>query len=218
MHDLDRISMELRPDADSLEFEDTEIFDESSAFSYDGETAFTEQEELALVEELLSLSSEEELDQFLGNLIKKAVGGIKKAMPILKPLGGILKGVAKKALPFVGGALGTMIPVPGVGTALGTALGSAIGNALETELALAAPEEREYRAARTFVRMAQTAARRAARCPPTQNPVAAAKAAVVAAAKQHLPSTSQPQSGGYASAAQGGRWIRRGRKIIILGV
>ena len=36
--------------------------------------------------------------------------------PIGRALGGILKGVAKKALPVVGGALGSMV-APGVGTA-----------------------------------------------------------------------------------------------------
>lgn len=215
MHDLDRISLELQPD--SSEFADTEMSEEYPGYA--GEAGAAQEEEQALVEELLSVASEEELDLFLGKLIGKAVGGIKRAMPVLKPLGGILKGVAKKALPFVGGALGTMIPVPGVGTALGTALGSAIGNALEVDLEMAPPEEREIRAARCFVRLARTAARNAARAQPSVNPVAAAKAAVTAAAKQHIPSLNASGSSiAPAACRNSGRWIRRGRKIILLGV
>jgi uncharacterized protein (DUF697 family) len=60
---------------------------------------------------------------------------------IAKPLGGVLKGVAKKALPFVGGALGSIIPIPGVGTAVGTAVGSAASKLLEAELEGLSPED-----------------------------------------------------------------------------
>ena len=70
------------------------------------------------------------MEQFLGNVFKKVWKGIKK---IAKPLGGVLKSVAKKALPFVGSALGSFIPIPGVGTAIGGALGTAVSKALELE-------------------------------------------------------------------------------------
>ena len=81
-----------------------------------------EVEELELAAELLSISSEEELDQFLGKLFKRVWKGVKKVGrfvgKVASPLGKVLKGIAKKALPFVGGALGSFIPIPGVGTAL----------------------------------------------------------------------------------------------------
>src|SRR5438067_1817987 len=60
----------------------------------------TEAQELELASELLEISSEAELEQFLGGLIKK-VGGFMKS-PIGQALGGVLKNVAKKALPVVG--------------------------------------------------------------------------------------------------------------------
>ena len=49
----------------------------------------------------------------------------KVASTVAKPLGGMLKGLAQKALPFVGGALGSI--VPGVGTAIGTTVGTSSG-------------------------------------------------------------------------------------------
>lgn len=88
---------------------------------------FGEEEELQLAMELLEVASEEELEQFLGNVFKSVWKGVKKVgstiAKVAKPLGGALKAMAKTALPFVGGALGSMIPIPGVGTALGSALG-----------------------------------------------------------------------------------------------
>ena len=92
----------------------------------------TETQELALALELLEVSSEADLEQFLGKVFK-SIGKVAKGL-VKGPLGGVLKSIAKKALPFIGGALGSFIPIPGVGTALGTALGSAASKALETEM------------------------------------------------------------------------------------
>ncbi|HEX3140859.1 MAG TPA: hypothetical protein VHQ87_12445, partial [Rhizobacter sp.] len=128
----------------------------------DGESPFSEAEETELALELLSVASEEELDQFLGKLFKGAWKGLKKVGSavgkIAKPLGGALKGLAKTTLPFVGGALGSFIPIPGVGTALGTALGSAVSSALEAEFSELEAEEQEFEMAKRFVRIAGTAA------------------------------------------------------------
>ncbi len=127
-------------------------------FSYELPAPFSEQEETELALELLSVTSEAELEQFLGNVFRKAWQGIRK---VARPLGGALKGIAKAALPMVGGALGSFIPIPGVGTALGSALGGAISKALEVELnemGELAQEDREFEMARRFVRIAGTAA------------------------------------------------------------
>eukprot|EP01032_Pedospumella_encystans_P000272 gene272-307_t len=90
------------------------------------EGPFNEAQEMELALELMSVTSDAELDQFLGGLFKGALKGLKKVGSaigkVAKPLGGALKGIAKKALPFVGGALGSFIPIPGVGTAIGSAL------------------------------------------------------------------------------------------------
>ncbi len=196
-----------------------------------GETAygspFSEAEEIELAAELLSISSEEELDQFLGKLIKGAWKGIKKAGKfvgkIAKPLGGVLKGVAKAALPLVGGALGSFIPIPGVGTALGSALGGALSKALELEFGELETEEQELEVARRVVRIAGTAARQAALADPDTDPQIAVKNALMAAARRHVPNLpasvtgSGLMTGGTRGHGQTGRWIRQGRTIVVLG-
>ena len=127
---------------------------------------------MALAAELLSVASEEELDLFLGKQVKGAFRKLKKVGrfvgKIAKPLGGVFKGVVKAALPFVGGALGSFIPIPGVGTALGTALGGAVSKALEMELGELSQDEQEFEIARRFVRLAGTAHVRLLRLLPTR--------------------------------------------------
>lgn len=185
------------------------------------ESPFDEAEELELATQLLEINDEAELDQFIGKLLKKAWGGIKK---IARPLGGVLKAVAKKALPFVGGALGSLIPIPGVGTAVGTALGSAVSKALEAELETIEPEDREFELARRFVRLAGAAAQHAANMQPGQNPQALAQHAVLAAARQLLPPTASMAgettfpSAGATGGRRRGRWIRRGNAITLIGL
>src|SRR5947208_2773753 len=67
-----------------------------------------------LASELLEVRSDQELDHFLGSLFRKVAGTIGKVIksPVGQALGGILKQVAKKALPIAGGALGTFVGGP----------------------------------------------------------------------------------------------------------
>jgi uncharacterized protein (DUF697 family) len=173
--------------------------------------------------ELLAVSSEAEMDQFLGKIWK----GIKKVgsfvgKRILRPLGGALKAVAKKALPLVGGALGSFIPIPGVGTAIGSALGSAVSKALELEYGELNAEEAEFEMARRFVRIAATAAQQAASAPPEVDPVTAVNAALIAAARRHVPNAELSELEGTSSGAgalrSSGQWVRQGRSIVLHGV
>lgn len=185
------------------------------------ERPLDEAEELELAAQLLEIDNEAELDQFIGKLIKKIGRGIKK---IARPLGNVLKTVAKQALPFVGSALGSFIPIPGVGTAIGGALGSALSNALEAELEGLDPEERELELARRFVRLVGVAARHAAQMPEGQHPPAQAQQAVLAAARQILPQTAALAgetvfpSAGKGRSRQHGRWVRRGKAITLIGL
>jgi uncharacterized protein (DUF697 family) len=212
----------------------------------DAESPLSQEEEMNLAAELLGVSEDAELDQFLGKVFKsvgKAVGGIVKS-PIGKVLGGALKGIAKKALPMVGGALGSFIPIPGVGTAVGTALGTAASNLFEVPLQGETQEEQEFDLARHFVRLAGSAAKVATKIAPGFDPASAAKAALAAAAKRYAPGLlnllgevgptgpARPNgavgigarkgmpAAGAAPARPGssGRWIRRGHRIILLGV
>ena len=185
-----------------------EFEEEASVGATASESPFSEAEETELAMELLSVSSEAELDQFLGKLLKgvKSVGSA--VGKIARPLSGALKGLAKKALPFVGGALGSFIPIPGVGTAVGSALGSAVSKALEAELAGLEVEEQEVEMARRFVRIAGTAAEQAAHAATSRDPQAAVRSAVLSAARRHLPELDGDSTG---------RWVRRGNQIVILG-
>lgn len=187
------------------------------------EAPFSEAEEMDLAAELLSVASEEELDLFLGKLVKGAFRGLKKvgrfASKIAKPLGGVLKGVAKAALPFVGGALGSFIPIPGVGTALGSALGGALSKALEMELGELSQDEQEFEIARRFVRLAGTAARQAAQASPDEDEQEMLEMALIDAARRHLPKLPpipypSPASG---QGARTGRWVRRSNGIVVFG-
>ena len=147
---------------------------------------FSEEQELALAMELMAVQSEAELERFLGKMFKGVWKGIKK---VAKPLGGILKGIAKKALPFVGGALGSFIPIPGFGTALGRALGGALSKALEMEMAAMPGVDRELEAARRFVRIAGSAAQAAGEGDGSPQAV---RRAVLQALRTHAPRFGQP--------------------------
>ncbi|HKP87227.1 MAG TPA: hypothetical protein VJZ26_14075 [Blastocatellia bacterium] len=210
----------FKPERFEFAFEDeTEVYGET-------ESPFSEAEEMELALELLEISSEAELDHFLGNVFKKVGQGLKK---IAKPLGGILKSVAKKALPIVGGALGSFIPIPGVGTMIGRAVGTAASNLFEVELEGMSQEEQELEMARRYVRLAGGAAVRAARAPSGISPYAAARWGVRSAAQRYAPGLYRrrprrprgPVSRGYypgyavEPSLVNGRWIRRGPTIEI---
>lgn len=226
MHNIDRTQLGWETGETGYEYS-PEMYGEAEEETYgeayfETEGPFSEAEEMELAAELLSVSSEEELDQFLGGLFKKVTSGLGKAFksPIFRPLGGILKGIAKKALPIAGGALGSLIPIPGVGTALGTAVGSAAGKMFGLELEGMSEEDQEFEIARRYVRLAGDAAQEAANAPQNVPPQHAAQAAVVSAAQKHAPGlVSAPSAVGLpGQMKRSGRWIRRGRAIIILGL
>jgi hypothetical protein len=161
--------------------------------------------ELELAQELLAITSEAELEDFLGNLVR-SVGRRASSFirsPIGKALGGVLRNVAKTALPMVGSAIGSFV-APGLGTAIGGKLGSMAGNLLEAEeLETMGESEAELEAARRYVSWARGTTRNAMRAPYGANPNAAVRAAAVASARRHAPALLRPQ--------MGGSWRRRRR-------
>jgi uncharacterized protein (DUF697 family) len=175
------------------------------ALTGESEGPLSESQEVELAAELLEVTSEDELEEFLGNLIKgvaKGVGGIIRS-PIGQQLGGILKGVAKKALPIVGGALGSFV-APGVGTAIGSKLGSMASNLFEMETEGMSHEQAQFEVARRYVRFASTAAQRAATAPRSAPPRQVVQRAVTTAARQHAPGLlrgTRP-GGGYSRGGQ----------------
>ena len=180
-----------------------------------GAGVLTEIDEMELAAQLLEIRDERELDQFLGGLIRKvgrAVGKVVRS-PIGRAIGGALKGVVKTALPIAGGALGTFVGGP-LGTAVGSSLASAAGRALGLELEGLSPEDREFEAARQFVRFAGAAVNNAA-LSTSSDPVAAAQSAIAAAARRFAPGLTRGPTASVP-AMRGGRWIRQGRNIVVV--
>ncbi|MFJ9628726.1 hypothetical protein ACIRU8_13615 [Streptomyces sp. NPDC101175] len=157
------------------------------------ESPFNEEEEVQLATELLGVTSEEELEQFLGNWLRAAArkaGGILRSS-VGKPLGGILKNVAKQALPAIGGALGTAIGGPGIGTAIGAKAGDLVSNLFEVEGEGIDHEEYEFETARRFVALSGAAARNAAFGSRRLAPRALAQQAVHSAARRYAPGVAR---------------------------
>lgn len=195
--------------------------------NYNAESPFNELQELELAAELLEVQNEEELDQFLGGLLKKAVPQVGKFLksPAGKAVGGFLKGAVKKALPIAGKVLGNMV-VPGLGGMIGGQLAGGIGSALGLELEGLSNEDREFEVAKQLVRLGGSAATLAAATPGNAS---AAKQAVISAAKAHAPGLVKSgggcacgNSGGQCDCgshiAQSGRWERRGGQVVLLGL
>lgn len=155
-----------------------------------GETDLGEEMEAELVDELLEITTEAELEQFLGKLARGVISGASKFLtsPVGAAVKGVLRKVAKTALPMVGGAIGSFI-APGVGTALGSKLGSMAGGLLEAEEAESMGEaEAEYEAARRYIRFARSTIRNGYYAPRGIPSRSVARAAAVTAARRHAPS------------------------------
>jgi len=207
MHDMDRRYLEA----------ESEAFEFTAEGEFSGEI-FGEGEINELATELMSVSSEVELDHFLGGLIKKVGGAVGRFVksPLGQQLGGMLKGVAKQALPMVGSALGNLV-VPGVGGMIGGKLASAAGSALGLELEGLSQEDREFEVAKQFVRLASDATRTALAAPQTASASAVARDAIAKAAQRYAPGLLGSPSG-QPNGGLSGRWVRRGRKIVLYGV
>jgi len=231
MHDMDRTSLEFGQEmgyeGEQFEFGQGEWSGEGGLLS--------EALEMELATELLSVTNEAELEQFLGNFLRKAASAVGSAIksPIGQAVGGVLKGVAKRALPLAGGALGAFVGGPlgaRIGSGLASAAGSALGLEAEGELS---GEDREFDGARTFVKLAADTVNRAAQAR-GGDPRQIAMQAATAAARQHAPGLLgiNPQQAGQGQAGSGfgsgfgaagaqrgatGRWVRQGRRIVLYG-
>lgn len=247
MHDIDRTQLEAEWEIDpygSSEFEseyELEYDDEfESEFEYEDEleayqgmngqymaseyehefgyeNIFDEAEEMELAAELLEVMDDEELEQFLGKLIKRASRKVKKA--VRGRAGRFLKrglrGLAKKALPIAGGAVGSLFGGP-AGGAIGSRLASRAGSLFGLELEGLSPEDQEYEVARRYVRLAGDAAKKAAMAPASAPPQIVAKKAIASAAKKHAPGLVATA---MRKASKGrGMWKRKGNSIVLYNV
>jgi hypothetical protein len=216
-------SYESELNGEDVEFEDFEDFefDGEDAETFEEGEALDETEEMQLASQLLEITDEAELDQFIGGLIKRAgraVGQFARS-GAGRALGGILKGAARKALPILGGAIGGYVGGP-TGGRVGSQLAANAGRLFGLELEGLSDEDQEFEVARRVVRFADEAAKNLASAPPSADPQQAATAAAIAAAKRHAPgmirATGSSAAGPLRGTGRSGRWIRRGRHIIII--
>jgi hypothetical protein len=227
MHDIDRTQLEYSTETGPFQQEEFEFQEFESGVMQE---ELSEQEEIQLAHELLSVNNEQELEQFLGNFIRRAVSAVGQVArsPIGQAIGGVLKGVAKKALPMAGAALGGWVGGP-LGAKIGAGLANAAGRAVGLEQeAFGEQEELEVTGARQFVRLASNVARQAAAAAAAgADPRVAAQSAAIAAARRFAPGLvgglGAPTVGGLGSALVGqrplsGRWLRRGHRIVLFGV
>jgi uncharacterized protein (DUF697 family) len=145
-------------------------------------------QEMELASEFLDVENEQELEQFLGDLIGHvghALGKIVKS-PIGKAIGGVLKKVAKTALPIAGGALGGFVGGP-IGAMIGSNLASMAGGALGLELEGLSAEDREFEATRQFIRFAGQTIANALDSGEYGDPAAVAHRAAVESARVYAP-------------------------------
>lgn len=220
MHDIDQTLSEY-PDDEMDEYE----FDEMELDEF--ETVFDEATEMEFASDLLEVTDDDELEEFLGKLIKRAGRTLGRFVrsPTGRSLGRALKGIAKTALPAFGRAFGTMVP-PGFDTSMGGVLGQSAGRLFGLELEGLSPEDQEFEVARRIVRLAGDAVKKASSMPSSTEPHRAAKIAIKTAASKTAPGLLHPgrQSGmsaagpRYGIGTNAGRWVRRGRRIVILGV
>lgn len=211
MHDLDQIRLETEPESDLYEGE-LDALETSDGI---GETTDPESEEVDATE-LLALTSEAELDQFLGKLVKRAGGLLKgRAGGVLKNL---LRGAAKKLLPVAGGAIGTFFGGP-AGTAIGSSLASKAGQMLGLEVEGLSQQEQDFEVAKGVVRLANSAAQNlaAAGSQAARDPVGAARQALASAARVHAPGLLGGATSAGPHEGRSGRWVRHGRRIVLFG-
>jgi hypothetical protein len=217
MHDLDRTMGRTHLEAGFGQQAEQEYeYEYSSEQEQESKDQVLHEEELdELASELLGVSGERELEQFLGDLVKKVSGAAGNLIrsPLAQQVGSVLKGAAKEALPVAGAAIGNAI-LPGAGGVVGGAAASKIGSLFGLELEGLSFEDSEFEVAKQFVRLAADTAHSAATSAPGSAREVAERA-LSAAAQKYAPGLrgSEPVN----PAANSGRWVREGRKLILYG-
>lgn len=204
---------------------------------YEGEFNH-EMHENELAHELMGIQNEQELEYFLGNLLKSAWSGAKALYN--SPIGQQLKNQAisglksygKQVLPGLGKAIGGRF-FGSTGANLGGRLGSLAARGLGMEFEGASPQDRRFEASRRFIRVARIAARRIVAYAKSGRPMTArvVRNMILHAGRKHFPALPAPLSysrGGRGQMADGGftsstsqsrgTWIRQGNRIILQGV
>jgi len=223
MHDLDRLQTDLEGEYESEysydEYEYEDEYEDESEDEYEDEYEFeypmSDAEEMEFAADLLEVTDDEELEQFLGKVWNWAKKKYKKYVPksVRSTISSKLRGFAKKGLGIAGRAAGTYFGGP-VGGAIGGRLASGAGRLLGLELEGLSPEDQEFEVARRFVRVAAEAAKQASKAPAGAPPQVVANKSLSAAVNKHAPGQARirmPRRG------QKGVWKRRGKAIVLYG-
>jgi uncharacterized protein (DUF697 family) len=184
----------------------------------------SEEEQTDLASQLMQLETEEEFENFLGDIISKglkAAGGFINS-PTGQAVGSALKDAAKTLLPVAGQAIGGYLG-GAPGEQIGGALGSAASNLLEAE---AEAEEQEWEAANVFVRVAVDTINNAADAPRDADPYHVAHHAVAEAMRRQAPHAASAWFNRHHEAAarngmrrhHTGHWVRHGHTIVVHGI
>jgi hypothetical protein len=214
MHDLDRQQLE--------QYDREGRVDESATGELGAQ--LSESQELALASELLEINSEEELEQFLGDVWERTKAAASQAYnsdAVQSAIPG-LKAVARAVLPKAATYLANAY-APGTGDIAGAGVEAAVNQWLNEELEGLSGEDREFETARQFVRFLNAALQCAARMPARVPPPVAAQTAISDAARSHLPGlvpfltqlVGTPTNGARDGGSSTGRWFRQGSSIVI---
>lgn len=215
MHDLDRQQLE--------QYGRDGRFGESTVGELGAQ--LSESQELALASELLEVNSEEELEQFLGDLWDRTKAAASQAYnsPVVQSAIPGLKAVGRAVLPKVATYLANTY-APGTGDIAGAGVQAAVNQWLNEELEGLSGEDREFETARQFVRFVNAALQRAARMPRRTQPLVAAQTAISDAARDHLPglvpflaqlTNAAPTNRALGGDSSSGQWVRQGSSIVI---
>lgn len=249
MHDIDRTFMEYDPEYENendyesafgYECENEQEYEPEFEYNlgYEGEgeyegyeneqeSVFDEAEEMELAADLLSVSSEAELDQFLGkafNKVARKTARFVRKVPFKRVAGKLIKyarPLIKKALPIAGRAVGTYFGGP-AGGQIGSMAAPRIGRMFGLELEGLSPEDQEFEVSRSTVRLLGNAIANAAKSPPSANPDTVAKAAIMKAVKTNAPGLltknlkRPPSPNANNIPGQRGDWYRNKRGNIVL--
>lgn len=185
MHDIDQVALEdsaraptyEQEDEDYLEFvgEDEDETAHEDEYQYEDEDEeAAETAELELATEFLEIQGEQELDRFIGKLLRSGAGALSDFARTRegRQLGGILKQAAGRALPVLGRAAGRAVggAIAGAtggsrrkyqrtGARLGDSVGAMAKRYFGLELEGISPEDQEFEVARRFVQFARDAVR-----------------------------------------------------------
>lgn len=187
--------------------------------------------EAELANELLNVQSEEELNHFLGNLIKGAWRGAKNfynssaGQALKNQVIAGAKSIGRKALPSLGSAVGGYFG-GSAGAKLGNQFGDWAAGRFLNEMEMETAGGDQVDNARRLIQMVRRSSGRIAHLAQSGQPLNrnTVHGVILQAAKQSFPSwipdrTGPSYTGGGASAQTNtGTWYRQGNQIILSGV